>query len=163
MIDDPDVGLPLLTGMLAGAREFLAVLDPYFGHQEIDWTVLKDVTVPVHVLTQHGKWNEAKAEVKGGPQRWQLNQKVKAPPPGTAARAPDLQVRTWRGHEEQRSAPWHDRVYLWQGGGLSVGTSPSGLGKRVARVDRLSGAEAAGWQALFDRWWASPDVQQLEP
>jgi hypothetical protein len=68
--------------------------------------------------------------------------------------AASLEARSWRGG----TAPWHDRFYLWQGGGLSVGTSPSGLGKRVARIDRLNANEAAGWQNLFNTWWASADV-----
>jgi len=69
------------------------------------------------------------------------------------------QVRGW----QQRSAAWHDRVYLWHEGGLSVGTSPSGLGKRVARVDRIAASEATGWQCMFDTWWSSPEAVPIQP
>jgi hypothetical protein len=57
--------------------------------------------------------------------------------------------------------PWHDRLYLWEDGGASVGTSPSGIGNRVTRIDRIGKAEALGWQALFDAWWAAPDVHVI--
>lgn len=67
--------------------------------------------------------------------------------------ATSFKARAWPG-----KPPWHDRIYLWKGGGLSVGTSPSGLGHRVARLDRLNANEAAGWQTMFNAWWVDPTV-----
>jgi hypothetical protein len=56
---------------------------------------------------------------------------------------------------------FHDRLYLWETGGISVGTSPSGLDKRDARVDRLGSVEADGWRALFETYWTSGDYVPL--
>lgn len=143
VIDDPAKGLPALRDLLQGAHGDLAVLDPYFGWNTIDWSVLDKVTGNVRVLTGHSDRSK--------------KQKVTHPPVGTAPAAASLEARSWR----NGTPPWHDRVYLWQGGGLSVGTSPSGLGKRVARIDRMTANEAAGWQALLNTWWASADVAAI--
>jgi hypothetical protein len=145
VIDDPTTGLPFLTAMLNRAHGHLDVLDPYFGWDSNDWHVLSRVPVPVRVLTGHGRFN-----------RGTLVQKVTAPPV-TLTSTITIEVRTWR----SGTPLWHDRMYLWDGGGATVGTSPSGIGNRVARIDRVNGAEASGWQRLFDTWWTSPDVQPI--
>lgn len=138
IIDDPTTGLLRLQANLQYAIGHLDILDPYFGHAPADWMVLDQVSVHVRVLTNHGG-------------------NLTHPPAGTAARALSLNVRKW----QNGKTAWHDRVYLWSGGGLTVGTSPSGLGKRVARLDRMGGTEATGWQQLFDSWWAGPEVVVL--
>jgi hypothetical protein len=144
VIDDPSKGLPVLTDLLQ-AHGDLAVLDPYFGWSVLDWSVLDKAIGHVRVLTGHGQYKRTGTLIK---------QRVAAPPPGTAPAAASLTVRSWRGG----TPPWHDRFYLWEGGGLAVGTSPNGLGKRVARLDRLNANEAAGWRNLFNTWWTSAAV-----
>jgi hypothetical protein len=47
-------------------------------------------------------------------------------------------------------------VYPWAVGGLTVGGSPSGLGKRLMRLDRLSPVEADAWRTRFEAWWMDP-------
>ncbi len=148
VIDDPATGLPLLTALLNQAHGHLDVLDPYFGWDLRDWQVLAQVPVPIRVLTGHGRYDR-----NGNLTR----QEVIPPPAGLVSPPNTIQVRSWRG----RTPPWHDRMYLWDGGGASVGTSPSGIGNRVARIDRVSGAEALGWQRLFDAWWTGPSIQAI--
>jgi len=133
IIDSPGHGLPWLAQILAQAPGHLDVLDPYFGWNVSDWAVLNSVAVPTRVLTHRDGRN------------------VISPPAGSAPGG--LVARAWSGRP-----PWHDRVYLWDGGGATVGTSPSGLGQRVARIDRFGAAEAAGWQALFNTWWVDPSL-----
>ncbi|MDQ2740204.1 MAG: hypothetical protein M3Y35_16640 [Actinomycetota bacterium] len=146
VIDDPATGLPRLRALLREAGGELLVLDPYFGWQLVDWDVLADVTAPIRVLSSHGYYQ---------PKTGLLTQrKFQAPPPGAAPQAPTLACRTW---QTPRPA-WHDRLYLWDRRGLVVGTSPSGLGRRAARIDRLGAVEVDGWRKLFETWWASPSV-----
>ena len=136
VVDDPATGLPALTALLRQAHGHLDIFDPYFGCDTGDWNVLVQVQVLIRVLT---------------------GRRVLPVPTGVAPAAPSVDVRKWRG----RTPPWHDRIYLWSGGGLAVGTSPSGLGARVARLDRITASEADGWQRLFDAWWAGPNVQPI--
>lgn len=150
IIDDPTKALPRLTTLLGEAIGDLSILDPYFGHDVQDWQVFAAVSVNVRVLTGHGNQVDKHGQTV-------LRQRVKSPPPGTVGPGVSLDVRSWR----PARVPWHDRVYLWANGGLSVGTSPSGLGGRVARIDRLTAVEALGWQRMFDSWWASTDVAPI--
>lgn len=133
IISDPATASALIRRQLERARTELRVLDPYFGVDPADWTLLHGLAIPVRVLTGH-----------------------KAQPPGAIAG-----VTARRAKSRKRPPHFHDRLYLWDGGGLSVGTSPSGLGKRDARVDRISGVEAAGWTAMFETYWASGDYEPL--
>ena len=149
VVTDPSSALLRLRSVLARARRELLALDPYFGWNINDWTVFDDVTVGVRVLTGHGRYDRRTAALR--------SQEVLAPPSGTAAFSPSLEVRSWRAG----SAPWHDRLYLWEGGGLSVGTSPSGLGGRLAPIDRIGEVEAAAWRDHFEIWWADPLAQPL--
>jgi hypothetical protein len=149
VIESPSLALARLRAVLARARGELLVLDPYFGWHLGDWTVLDDVTVGVRVLSGHGYYDRTSAALR--------SQKALTPPRGTAGSAPSLEVRTWRAG----SAPWHDRLYLWEGGGLSVGTSPSGLGGRLARIDRIGEVEADAWRSHFEIWWRDPLAQPL--
>jgi hypothetical protein len=145
IFDNTATAISALQQMLVEARGHLLVLDPYFGHKSTDWDALDKVTVPVKVLAQHKKpW-------KASPRP------VAVPDPSVVQRhSTGLALRSWDIDQAGRSAPWHDRVYLWQHGGLTVGTSPSGLGGRLARVDRLSPVEAAAWEARFNVWWTDP-------
>jgi hypothetical protein len=147
VIDDPATGLPVLSGLLQEAHGDLSVLDPYFGWDVADWAILARASGSVRVLTGHGYLKN----------NGTMDQRVKVPPAGTASASTSFEAKSWR----TGTPPWHDRFYIWAGGGLSVGTSPAGLGKRVARIDRISAVEAAGLQSLFDTWWVSADVAAL--
>jgi hypothetical protein len=62
-------------------------------------------------------------------------------------------------HVEARfrpKAPLHERVYLWDGGGLSVGGSPTTFGQAPIRIARLRRAEVAEWRTVFEAEWQSP-------
>jgi hypothetical protein len=50
----------------------------------------------------------------------------------------------------------HERVYLWDGGGLGVGGSPSTFGQSPVRFTRLSVAEVEEWRRIFEAEWSSP-------
>jgi hypothetical protein len=79
---------------------------------------------------------------------------------GSQAKGPlpaHVSARKWT----KGAPPWHDRLYIWDGGGLNVGTSPKGFGKRAFRIDVVSAAEAATWRSLFEAWWADPNAQPL--
>lgn len=134
IIRDAASAIALVTKELQSARRELLVLDPYFGAHTADWQVLQAISVPARVLT--------------GPT---------AKPPGSPLSGVDARRLKFR---KQRPG-FHDRLYLWEGGGLSVGTSPSGLGKRDARIDRLGTVEADAWRALFETYWKSPDYVPL--
>ena len=121
-----------LQDRLARARSEIRIMDPYFGNDAADWNILARVSQPVRIIRD--------------PQ--------KVPVPSTPH---VLQVR--RFVAQGRRVPFHDRVYLWDHTGLSVGTSPNGFGRRVFRIDELARAESDAWRALFDRWWASPDFK----
>jgi hypothetical protein len=148
VIDDPLTGLPALQALLGGACGELCVLDPYFGWDLADWSVLAAVQVPIRVLSGHGYYDRKTGRLQ--------KEKVTPIPPGTASTAPYIKAKSWRGPQ-----PWHDRFYLWDGRGLVVGTSPSGLGKRLARIDRLTSTEAEGWRHLFNSWWSSPQAVDI--
>jgi hypothetical protein len=149
IIDDPAASFSRLRGALGRARRELLVLDPYFGWKGDDWTVIDDVDVPVRVLTGHGRYDRRTGTLR--------KQCIVPPPPGIAPRTSSVEVRSWRAEPP----PWHDRFYLWESGGLSVGTSPSGLGDRLARLDRIGAVEAEGWTKHFELWWNDPLAQRL--
>lgn len=122
----------VLRDELGRVSKPLSILDPYFGYSPSDWQSLTGLGLPVRILTGRG---------------------AKPAPSGLA----NVEVRRWRG--AARNPPFHDRFYLWEGGGLSVGTSPSGLGSRDARLDRLGATEAAAWLASFETYWQSGDFR----
>ncbi len=138
ILDSPQAALAALRGAVQDAKDELLILDPYFGHDTADWHALAKVTVPVRVLTMHKKFaSPTKPAVL-----------ITAPDKASIQHLPQLHIRSW-----SQKAPWHDRAYLWTGGGLTVGGSPSGLGKRLMRMDRLNPAEAQAWRARFETWW----------
>lgn len=146
IFDDKAAAMSALQQMLTDARDYLLVLDPYFGHKPDDWDALAKVTVPVKVLAQHERPRRLSPRPAPGPDQSVIQR-----------HSAGLQLRSWDfPGGGTGSAPWHDRVYLWRDGGLTVGTSPSGLGGRLARVDRLSPVEAAAWQTRFHLWWSDP-------
>jgi hypothetical protein len=138
ILDSPQAALAALQSAVRDAKDELLILDPYFGRDAADWQVLAHVAVPVRVLTMHKKFaTPTKPAVL-----------IAAPDPASIQHLPQLHIRSW-----SQTAPWHDRAYLWTAGGLTVGGSPSGLGKRLMRMDRLNPAEAEGWRARFETWW----------
>jgi hypothetical protein len=138
IIEQTSTGQQRLAELLSQAREHLDVLDPFFGWDSADWTVLVGVTLPIRILTQPRNRNHP----------------LRQPPPTIQSQ---VSARGWA----RSKPPWHDRIYLWNRGGCSVGTSPSGLGKRLARIDPIGAAEAAGWQALFNQWWSDSATRAL--
>jgi len=144
ILADPAIALAAIQDALQTARDELLVLDPYFGHHAPDWSALKKVSVPVRVLTTHRQ----KATQATSKKPAQSRVVISAAPPADIQHLPGLRIRSW-----PPPAPWHDRVYLWTGGGLTVGGSPSGLGKRLMRQDRLNPVEADAWRTRFEAWW----------
>jgi hypothetical protein len=133
---DRTVAVERLTGLLARARGELLVMDRYFGQDTADWRLLDPVGIPVRVLTgklaKDGEGNLIEAN------------------PGA-----DVTVRY------RAKAPIHDRIYLWDGGGLSVGGSPTTFGLAPIRLSRLSQAEAVFWRAEFEALWSSKLFSQV--
>lgn len=129
IITDQAGAVTVVRNNLASVSGELWVMDPYFGSHTTDWIVLQGLSVSVKVLS---------------------GQDARPPPMAMA----NVEVRRWNGGG---APPFHDRFYLWEGRGLSVGTSPSGLGKRDARVDRMRLSETDGWRAQFLSYWSSSD------
>jgi hypothetical protein len=123
----------ILRRRLRRAVGELLILDPYFGTDPRDWDLLKNVKVPIRILT---------------------GRDAKRPP----TRLPNVTARTWT----QVPIPFHDRFYVWASAGLNVGTSPSGLkGLRAFRIDELSIAEVQAVHEAFARWWGRPETKAL--
>jgi len=120
-----DDGRARLRALLGDARVRLAVLDPYFGSEVADWSLLRDVGVPVRVLTRKDRST------------------IPTDLPNT------IEVREW----PTKNEPFHDRWYLWVDGGLTVGTSPNGLGRKLSLFDWLEPPVASHLLQLFDSLW----------
>jgi hypothetical protein len=67
----------------------------------------------------------------------------------------NVELRVWQG----KPTPFHDRGYLWRGGGISVGASQNGLGGRMFTIDVLEPAVVKRLTDLFNSWWADPLAQ----
>jgi hypothetical protein len=118
--------LPYLQQRLeAAARGEVMVVDRYFG----DWQLFDNLNLPVRVLVSQPR----------------------QPPPQRIG----LEVKCWQQPGKGVKPPIHDRLYLWQGGGLSVGTSSGGLGESDSRIDSLDPAEADYQAMRFNQLWAS--------
>jgi hypothetical protein len=95
---------------------------------------------------------ELLANVTGPPPRVLIGKDVLKPPP------------TFQGKAAQsRSglAPFHDRFYLWEGGGVSVGTSAGVTSNRLYRIVRMGAAEAQVLRDRFALWWADSGFTHL--
>lgn len=128
-----DDGVSKLAELLRAARGELSIFDPYFSSKSA-WDVLEAVPIPIRILT---------------------GSSGVGPPQGTSMATPSIEVRRWAG--SGRSPDFHDRAYLWDGGGLVVGTSPNGLGNRFALIDRLAPSTVTALLASFEKWWTSSD------
>ena len=85
-----------LRALLERARGELLVADPYFGQEETDWELLRDLEVPVRVLT---------CKIAGAPAPIPAGVQARIRPKGTKV--------------------IHDRAYIWSDGGFMLGGSPS--------------------------------------
>lgn len=119
-----------LIDQLAAARGELLVFDAYFGRGGADWSLFAQVNVPIKVLVE--------------------DPRIKSPSVGVTAHS--LELKRW----SKKPVPFHDRAYLWSGGGLSVGTSPNGLGKRLSLINVLDKPVVDGLIAEFHLWWKDP-------
>lgn len=117
-------GIDILQGRLTSARGQLTICDLYFGADTADWVLVSGVGIPVRVLTG----------VRG----------IVLP-----AIHRTVEVRT----VDRAKSPFHDRFYLWSGGGISVGTSPNGLGKKASVLHSLQPSDAAHLLSEFEGWW----------
>jgi hypothetical protein len=125
-----------LTESIARARGELLVMDLYFGQDVGDWRLLDGLSVPVRVLT--GKLaKEPSGEVV------------------TARLGTDVQARY------RPKAPIHDRFYIWGGGGVSIGGSPTTFGQAPVRLARLGSAEVEILRATFESLWKSPHFSSV--
>lgn len=120
-------GRRVLADRLTWARGELLVFDPFFGKSRDDWALLDAAGRPCRVLTA--------ATVVGTP-------------------GPSCRIRRWT--SKVRPPPFHDRAFLWDGGGFTVGTSPNGLGARLSLVDDLAPAAVDALRGHFELWWADP-------
>ena len=131
VIADRETARERLKEMLAGARGELLVQDRYFGQDLDDWRLLDDVKVPVRVLTGKIAMDD--------------DGEVKLAPIGATVQA-----------RFRPKAPIHERLYLWDGGGLSVGGSPTTFGQAPVRILRLRESDVQQSRAEFEALWASP-------
>jgi hypothetical protein len=131
ILADRSIAIERLTDLLERARDELLVMDRYFGQDIADWRLLDGVAVPVRVLT--GKLARA---ATGEVVKASLGAQVEA--------------------RFRPKAPIHDRIYIWDGGGLSIGGSPTSFGQAPLRLARLNAGEADLWRAEFETLWQSP-------
>jgi hypothetical protein len=133
LFDQRDQARAVLRRMLERAHGDLLVADPYLG----DWDLLENLSVrSVRVL---------------------LGARAADPPPEFSGR-----VARWRIEGGQfQVAPFHDRFFLWDGGGVNVGTSIGPGEDRLFRMVRLSSAEAAELGERLALWWSDPGFEVL--
>ncbi len=127
VIADRQTAFDRLAAHLRRARGELLIRDPYFGQDVEEWRLLDDVPVPVRVLT------------------------AKIAKDGIPVIAKHVQARY-----RPRERGFHERVYLWDEGGLSIGGSPTTFGQGHVRMTRIRPSEAAIWRAGFEAFWDSP-------
>jgi hypothetical protein len=75
---------------------------------------------------------------------------------GPDSPAPPSTFRGKARRPKAKVAPFHDRFYLWEGGGLSVGTSAGMKTKRLFRISRIGAAEVQELGDMFSLWWIDP-------
>jgi hypothetical protein len=67
-------------------------------------------------------------------------------------------VARWR---RKSAVPFHDRFFLWDGGGVSVGTSTGSPAARLFRIARIAAAESSELHERVAVWWSDPDFERL--
>jgi hypothetical protein len=131
ILADRSVAIERLTALLERARGELLVMDPFFGQDPGDWRLLDGVKIPVRALTAKLAQDSAGEVLR-------------------VTLGPNVQARF------RRKAPFHDRIYVWDGGGLSVGGSPTTFGQAPLRLARLGTSEVDLWRGQFETLWHSP-------
>ena len=114
-----------LVERLVAATGELLVHDPYFGRDADDWRLLDGVGIPTRVLT----CKLAKDKLPRLPAH--VTAKVRA------------------------KAPMHERIYLWDGGGVALGGSPTTFGNAPVRMEQLRLSDVKWWRDEFLRLWES--------
>jgi hypothetical protein len=130
-------GISEIASRLMTARGEVLIFDPYFGNADtsVGWDLLDTVAVPARVL--------------GGADM--------ALPIDSDTRWPDIDFKRWKTNPPK----FHDRAYLWDGGGIVVGTSADGLGKRLSLIDRVEPAVAQLLSDHFEAWWSGSEVERI--
>jgi hypothetical protein len=123
-----------LRGRLRRARSEILVIDPYFGIDPGDWSMVEGLGAGVRILT-------GRAAIR---------------PLGAA---PAVTARKW----SSSPPPYHDRIWILDGrSGVNIGTSVNGLqGQRAYRVAEIDPPEVAEWSAAFETWWRSPSAHPV--
>ena len=133
LFEDRSQARQTVRRMLESARGDVLLADPYLG----DWALLDGLS--------------------GRSLRVLIGMRAPDPPSGFPGR-----VARWTGTDGEFSvAPFHDRFFLWEGGGINVGTSLGPGENRLFRMVRLSAAEAS---ELIDRmalWWSDPRFEVI--
>jgi len=115
-------------------------------------SILRRVPGELLVVDAYLRDWELLSAVSGPPPRVLIGSDVPPPPPGFAG-----SVGRWRkGH-----APFHDRFFLWEGGGVSVGTSAGAIHDRLFRIVRMSPVEADTLRSQFALWWQNPGFEKF--
>jgi hypothetical protein len=96
---------------------------------------------------------------------WQLLTNLGGPPPrvliGEAVPPPPEEFVGAVGRWRDGLAPFHDRFFLWDGGGVSVGTSAGAIHDRLFRIVRMGAAESEALRSRFALWWQDPGFEKL--
>ncbi len=61
----------------------------------------------------------------------------------------------------RQKAPMHDRFWIWRGGGVSLGGSPTTFGQSPIRIGSLSSADADLLRSVFEGLWESELFQDV--
>jgi hypothetical protein len=125
-----------LLAHLRSSRGPLMVLDAWFGKRQVDWDLIRQSDRDKRLL---------------------IGEKAAARNPPPFPPIERLEVRVWKSSSGKN--PFHDRFYLWDEGGLHVGTSPDGFGGRLFRMQRIGKVEANGLRTRFEDWWGSESVR----
>jgi hypothetical protein len=92
------------------------------------------------------------ADLGGPPPRVLIGPDVDRPPEDFVGRCAQ-----WR----TKPPPFHDRFFLWEAGGVSVGTSAGAVHDRLFRIVRIGPAEAEVLRDRFSQWWSDPGFDHL--
>jgi hypothetical protein len=115
-------------------KEYLTISDPYFGPEDLEilrLVLLRNPKCKVNILTSSQK----KQKDDKTPESWEQTYKnywnvISEPdPPFTGI----FVIGTKTG-----KSPIHDRWWFTNGGGLEIGTSFSGSGKKISKITKLS-------------------------
>jgi hypothetical protein len=140
------------------AEEYLKIVDPYFGPEEIEYLADLPREVKVLIVTTSKPFEDYGAEDyrQALLEQWRL--KGKGDPPKVT-----LQVVP-KGSDQL----FHDRAIITKTGGLDVGNSLNGLGKKTGKVVELHYEDAKDLEAKFidemlsdTSWYLKHDVQPL--